>query len=265
MRICPIASGSSGNCIYIGSDRHHILIDAGISRKRIAEGLGGIGIRPDELDAILVTHEHADHIQGLGVMARGYGIPMYATAGTIEAIRETDRIGKVDYSLFHPIKKGADFSIGDLTVHSVATKHDAADPVSYILRCGGKGIGVITDLGCYDDHLIQELAGLDVLLLEANHDEHMVLTGTYPYPLKMRILGDKGHLSNERSGQLLGAVLHDHFGQVILGHLSRENNYPALAYETVRLEVTMGANPYDGSDFPISIAERDRPSAPVTA
>ena len=260
MQICSIASGSSGNCIYVGSDNHHILIDAGISGKRIEEGLNGIGLKAEEIDAILVTHEHADHIQGLGVMARRYGLPMYATAGTIDAILSENRIGRVEQGLFHPIEKETDFQIGDLTVRSVATAHDAAEPVSYILRNGKKGIGVITDLGSYDESLVKKLQGLDVLLLEANHDEHMVETGIYPYPLKMRILSDRGHLSNECSGQLLGRVLHDHFGQVILGHLSKENNYPELAYETVRLEVTMGENPYSGNDFPIRIAERDRPS-----
>ena len=117
-------------------------------------------------------------------------------------------------------------------------------------------MGVITDLGKYDEYIVDKLQGLDVLLLEANHDVHMLQAGRYPYPLKKRILGDKGHLSNELSGRLLGNLLHDHFKKVVLGHLSEENNYPQLDYETVRLEVTMGDNPYKGSDFPIVVAKR---------
>ena len=128
------------------------------------------------------------------------------------------------------------------------------------MRSGKKSMAVLTDLGKYDDHLVDKMQGLDVLLLEANHDVHMLEVGTYPYYLKKRILGDNGHLSNELSGQLLGELLHDGFKKVILGHLSKENNYPDLAYETVRLEVTMGENPYKGSDFPITVARRDQVS-----
>ena len=118
-------------------------------------------------------------------------------------------------------------------------------------------MAVVTDLGTYDDEIVSQLQELDILLLEANHDIHMLETGVYPYPLKRRIMGDKGHLSNERSGQLLGELLHDKFGTVILGHLSKENNYEELAYEAVRLEVTMGENPYKADDFPMLVAKRD--------
>jgi phosphoribosyl 1,2-cyclic phosphodiesterase len=147
-----------------------------------------------------------------------------------------------------------------MTFHPISVSHDAADPVAYRFTNGTQKMAVITDLGTYDDDIVRELQGLDALLLEANHDIRMLETGAYPYPLKQRILGDKGHLSNERSGQLLGSLLHDMFGTVLLGHLSKENNYPDLAYETVRLEVTMGDNPYTAEDFPIYVAKRDEPS-----
>ena len=124
---------------------------------------------------------------------------------------------------------------------------------------------VVTDLGNYDEHLVEQFQGLDVLLLEANHDIHMLETGIYPYPLKRRIMGDRGHLSNERSGQLLSELLHDGFGSVMLGHLSRENNYEELAYEAVRLEVTMGENPYKAEDFPMYVAKRDQVSPVIRA
>lgn len=257
LELCSIASGSSGNCICIGNDNEHILIDAGISGKRIENGLKEFDLKAEEMSAILVTHEHIDHIAGLGVMARRYHLPIYATAGTIEAIKNVKSVGKIDEDLFHPISAGDVFSIGELTLKSIHVSHDAADPIAYRVNYGDRRMAVITDLGTYDDNIVSELQGLDALLLEANHDINMLQTGIYPYPLKQRILGDKGHLSNERSGQLLCELLHDKFGTVMLGHLSKENNYEELAYEAVRLEVTMGDNPYKAEDFPIFVAKRD--------
>ena len=152
-----------------------------------------------------------------------------------------------------------------MTVHPLSISHDAADPVAYIMKTDSQKIGVITDLGKYDDFIIEELQNLDILLLEANHDVRMLQTGSYPYPLKQRILGDRGHLSNVLSGQLLGRLLHDRFKAVVLGHLSKENNYAELAYETVRLEVSMGENPYKGDDFPIYVAKRSEASQMICA
>lgn len=260
MELCSIASGSSGNCIYAGTDDSHILVDAGISGKRIEAGLNEIGLKTDEIQGILVTHEHVDHIRSLGVLARKYGIPMYATEGTWDWIKDRQAIGKVDESLLHIIKPEEEFDIGDMTVTPLHTSHDAADPVAYVMKHEEKTMAVLTDLGKYDDYLVDKLQGLDVLLLEANHDVHMLQVGGYPYYLKKRILGERGHLSNELCGQLLGKLLHDHFQAVVLGHLSKENNYPELAYETVRLEVTLGDNPYQGTDFPIRVAKRDQVS-----
>lgn len=260
MELCSIASGSSGNCICVGTDECHLLVDAGISGKRIEAGLNSIDLKTEEMQGILITHEHIDHIAGLGVLARRYGIPMYATAGTIDAILHTKSVGKIDETLFHEVTPEVDFAIGDLTIEPIAISHDAADPVAYKFKQDGKSMAIMTDLGKYDDRIVEKLKNLDVLLLEANHDVHMLQVGSYPYPLKQRILGDRGHLSNELSGRLLGEVLHDGFKTVVLGHLSKENNYEALAYETVRQEVTMGDNPYKGDDFPMYVAKRDEPS-----
>lgn len=257
LELCSIASGSSGNCICVGSDNTHVLIDAGISGKRIENGLNEIDLKTSEMQGILITHEHIDHIAGLGVLARRYGIPMYTTEGTMNAILNIKSVGKIDKSLFRVIIPEQEFSIGDLTLKPLAISHDAADPVAYKVMSNDKSVAVVTDLGTYSQTLVDELQGLDALLLEANHDIKMLQTGGYPYPLKQRILGDRGHLSNERSGQLLCEVLHDHFGTVVLGHLSKENNYEELAYEAVRLEVTMGDNPYKAEDFPMFVAKRD--------
>ncbi len=256
MELCSIASGSSGNCIMTGYDGCRLLIDAGISGKRIEQGLNSLGLKTSDMQGILVTHEHIDHISGLGVVARRYGLPIYATQGTIQAILNTKSVGKIDRELFHTVKANTPFSIGEMTIEPVEISHDAAEPVAYILRRDKKSVGVITDLGKYDDYMIEKIQGVNVLLLEANHDVNMLQLGPYPYPLKQRILGDKGHLSNELSGQLLGRVLHDGFQGVMLGHLSKENNYAKLAYETVKLEITVGENPYKGEDFPVYVAER---------
>lgn len=257
LELCAIASGSSGNCICVGDDNTHVLIDAGISGKRIENGLHEFDLKANEMQGILVTHEHIDHIAGVGVLARRYGIPICSTAGTIEAIKQSKSVGKIDESLFQVITPGKRFSIGDLIFKPISISHDAADPVAYKVTNENKTVAVVTDLGNYNQAIVDELQGLDALLLEANHDIKMLQMGPYPYPLKQRILGDRGHLSNERSGQFLSELLHDHFGTVMLGHLSKENNYEKLAYEAVRLEVTMGDNPYKAEDFPMIVAKRD--------
>lgn len=257
MDFFSIASGSSGNCICIGDDKNHVMIDAGISGRRIEAGMNAYDYTTADMDAILVTHEHSDHICGLGVIARKYGIPIYGTRGTLEAIKSTPSLGKIEEGLFHEIKAGDTFSVGTLSIETLPISHDAAEPIAYLVSSGDKRTGVITDLGTYDDSMVTRLQGLDAVLLEANHDVHMLQVGSYPYPLKQRIFGDKGHLSNESSGQLLGKLLHDDMKHIFLGHLSKENNYPELAYETVRIEVTLGDNPYKGSDFPIEVVKRD--------
>ena len=257
MRLCSIASGSSGNCIYVGSDSTHLLVDTGISKKRIEEGLKELEIKGDEIDGILITHEHSDHIQGLGVLSRKYELPIYATKGTIEGISGSTSLGKMPDGLFHTIRADEPFRLGDIEVKPFAISHDACEPTGYRFECGGRSAAVATDLGKYDEYTVSNLTGLDAVLLEANHDIHMLEVGGYPYYLKQRILGDKGHLSNELSGRLLCDILHDNLKHIILGHLSKENNYARLAYETVKLEVTLGDNDYKGEDLDMFVAGRD--------
>ena len=260
MRLCSIASGSSGNCIYVGSEHTHLLIDTGISKKKIEEGLCEIGLSGEMIDGILITHEHVDHIQGLGVFSRKYHIPIYASYGTIRGIKECKNLGCISEELLHVITVESSFTIGDLTVKAFSISHDANEPTGYRVEQGGQAVAVATDLGRYDETIISKLQGLDMVVLEANHDVHMVEVGPYPYPLKQRVLGDRGHLSNELCGRLLCEILHDGLKHIVLGHLSKENNYPELAYETVKLEVTMGNTPYHGDDIPLRIAERDKVS-----
>lgn len=260
MEICSIASGSSGNCIYVASDESRILVDVGISGKRIRDGLTSIGVCPEELTGILITHEHSDHIQGLGVISRKYHLPIYSTKGTIQGVMQASGVGKIDPSLFHEIQYEQTFMVGDLEIHPFEISHDAMEPVAYVARHGGKAIGIATDMGVYDENIIRNLSGLNALLLEANHDVNMLQVGSYPYYLKRRILGDRGHLSNENSGRLLSQILHDDCQCILLGHLSKENNMEELAFETVKQEITMSDCCYCGNDFPIYVAKRDEVS-----
>ena len=264
MRLCSIASGSSGNCIYVGDDKTHLLIDAGISKKRIEAGLQALDVKGEEITGILITHEHVDHIQGLGVFSRKYEVPIYGTKGTIEGIKKCSNLGKMPEGLLHEIHTDEDFELGDITVHPFKISHDANEPSGYRMKNASKAVAVATDLGKYDDYIVEKLKKLNGIVLEANHDIHMLEVGPYPYPLKRRVMGDKGHLSNELSGRLLCDILHDDLKCVVLGHLSKENNYEELAYETVKLEVTMGDNPYKGEDIPIMVAKRDTVSKIIT-
>ena len=257
MRLCSIASGSSGNCIYVGSDKTHLLIDTGISKKRIDESLSELGITGEELSGILVTHEHSDHIQGLGVFSRKYNIPIYATKGTIKGIQEYKNLGKMPEGIYHEVSVDESFRIGDLDVKPFAISHDANEPSGYRVGHQDKSVAVATDLGIYDDYIVENLKNLDAIVLEANHDVHMLEVGPYPYYLKQRVLGNRGHLSNELTGRLLCNILHENLKYIMLGHLSKENNYAELARETVKLEVTMGDTPFKGEDLPLMVAERE--------
>lgn len=257
MRISTVASGSSGNCIYVGSDHTHVLIDAGITKKRIEEGLNQNDIKLSEIEAILITHEHSDHIQGLGVISRKYEIPIYATADTILAISDNKKLGYIPEELYVNVCPDEHVTIGDLDICPFSISHDAVSPVGYRVNCDNKSAAVATDMGKYDEYTIEHLKNLDAIVIEANHDVNMLLAGPYPYYLKRRILGEQGHLSNEMSGRLINSILHDNIKHILLGHLSKENNYEQLAYETVRSEITMSDSKYLADDFDIEVAKRD--------
>ncbi|NLG03560.1 MAG: MBL fold metallo-hydrolase [Clostridia bacterium] len=260
MELCSITSGSSGNCIYVGSDQTHLMIDAGLSGKRIECGLNEIGLKSSDIHGVLVTHEHSDHISGLGVLARKYEIPIYGTKGTLKGIKEAKNLGEIPSGLFREISADEEFMIDELKIKPVRVSHDANEPVAYRVSHEDKSVAVLTDLGKYDDYIVDAFSGVDIILLEANHDVNMLQVGRYPYYLKQRILSDHGHLSNELSGQLLCRLLHDKLKAVFLGHLSAENNLAELAYETVRLELTLSETAYKSGDFPIYIAGRSRRS-----
>ncbi len=260
MKMMTIASGSSGNCTFVGTDKTSILVDAGVSKKKIENGLNKIELTLKDMDGILITHEHIDHVRAVGVISRNVGIPIYATPETCCEISGMSALGDFDKSLLNPINVDELFNIGDIGVKAHSIWHDAVDPVCYSLYGDNKKISIATDMGDYDDYLIEALKDSDGLLVEANHDIRMLECGNYPYPLKQRILGKRGHLSNEAGGRLLNSLLNDHVKVSFIGHLSRENNYPELAYETVKLEIS--DNPYteDVRDFNLHVADREQAS-----
>ena len=165
--------------------------------------------------------------------------------------------------IFREIHEDEPFEINDLTVNPFTIPHDAAQPVGYRVECGEHSVGIATDLGKYNDYIVKNLENLDAVLLEANHDIRMLQVGKYPYYLKQRILGDRGHLSNENAGRLLCRILHDNLKAVFLGHLSRENNYEELAYETVKYELTQEEGMVPGKDFVLKVACRNEPTPPI--
>ena len=259
MQLYSIASGSSGNCIYLGEEDGGILIDAGISRKRIVTGLERKGLSLDDIKAIFITHEHSDHISGLGPVLRKNPIPVYATADTVSAIWEKTNMNKISPELFHSIRPEEEIEAGEMLVRPFSISHDAVDPVCYTVEKQGKRAAVATDMGCFDDTIIRVLGQCDSVLIEANHDINMLQVGPYPYSLKMRILGNKGHLSNTSCADLIKEILHKDLKHLVLGHLSRENNFPQLAYRTV-LDELEKTETWGTLDTRLMVASRDEPT-----
>lgn len=262
MKFASFASGSSGNCEYAGNGETNILIDAGISAKRITAGLESNGVSPEELDGILITHEHSDHIAGLYVFESKYNVPVYATQETLNEIERLDTKGRIDTSLFVPIKPDCAFECGSMNITPFSTSHDALDPVCYRINSGEFSIGMATDLGMYDDYILSQLDMCSLLFVEANYDVAMLQAGKYSFMLKKRILGEYGHLSNDMCARMILQLLGRNVKHVFLAHLSKENNYPLLAYQTVKCELMKEYG--DISKFNIQTAERSSISCAVT-
>lgn len=255
IEVSVLASGSSGNALYISGGKTKILIDAGLSGREIDRRLKKIGVAGDDLNAILVTHEHLDHIKGVGVLSRKYDLPIYANEPTW--LGAEDRLGKVAEKNCRIFK--GEFMIGDLGISPFAIPHDANEPVGFIISCGNKRIGQATDMGFVSPEVETSLKGLDLLVIEANHDLEMLMSGTYPWPLKNRIHGRKGHLSNDDTADLLPRIISDNFPRILLAHLSQDNNIPALAYITVKNSLEDHGFTI-GKDLLLDIAYRNRPT-----
>jgi phosphoribosyl 1,2-cyclic phosphodiesterase len=232
--VCILASGSKGNAIFISSGDTSLLIDAGLSGIEIERRLRSRGLDPKDLNAILVSHEHSDHIQGVGVLSRRYKLPVYINS-------KTQKAGVSQLGNLHDFKQfecGSMFTINDLSIHPFSISHDALDPCGFTVNQNGTKIGIATDLGIATSMVKEHLKGCTLLILEANHDEQMLINGPYPWPVKQRIKSRTGHLSNEASKTLLNELQHDGLKHVMLAHLSETNNTPQKAVNEVGRALT---------------------------
>jgi phosphoribosyl 1,2-cyclic phosphodiesterase len=256
MIFSSLYSGSSGNSIFISSDNAKVLIDAGMPGKSIEGALKEIGERPEEIDAIFVTHEHSDHIKGVGILSRKYNIPVYANELTWKGMAKA--VGNIKE---HNIKlMDSVVSIKDMDIVSFDIPHDAAAPSGYSLLSEGKKVCVATDLGYFSQDVKRNIIDADILLLESNHDVEMLKFGPYPYVLKRRILSDIGHLSNDACGNAITEIITDKQKRIVLGHLSNTNNYPELAYATVA-NILNDNKVNIGKDIILTMADRSKPSS----
>ena len=256
MYFCPLYSGSSGNALYVQYENTRLLIDAGKSGRTIEDALRFIGVEPSQLSAILVTHEHSDHIQGVGILSRRYHLPVYATPGTWRGIGS--KCGAFAPGLKRSFDRDQDFYVGDIGVVPFAIPHDAAEPCGFRLWGGEVSISTATDLGCFQQRVLQAIQGSDLVLLESNHDPDMLRSNDhYSTLLKQRILGNHGHLSNDSCAEAVVQLVEKGTHNILLGHLSGENNTPELALRTSENRAEIEGMVL-GQDVCIDLAWRDR-------
>ena len=253
LNFCSLYSGSSGNSFFVQSNCAKILVDIGLSSKKIILALESINIKPSSLDGILITHEHSDHVQGLGVFIKKYNIPLYIDKTTFSAIKESYTKG-IDNNNVHFITIGETFNLKDLIIHPFATPHDAANPCGYTITKGDKKISIATDIGNMTDNILHCLEHSCFILLESNYDPAVLQCANYPYSLKTRIAGPTGHLSNQSAGKTLSHLIDYGLTHAMLGHLSKESNFPELAYTTVMDELISNKKE---NNFQLSVAKRD--------
>lgn len=258
MKFCPLYSGSSGNSIFISTGNAKILIDAGLPGKKIDEALRSIGESAEDLNGIFITHEHSDHVKGVGVISRKYDVPIYANDKTWAIMGPS--IGKIREHNIKIMDRRSIVDINDMSIKSFVIPHDAISPVGYTVLSGKHQVSVATDFGTYTEEIHNNIKDSKIILLESNHDVNMLKFGPYPYNLKRRILSEVGHLSNEDCGEAIVNIAKSGLGKkIILGHLSGTNNNPDLALQTV-LDVISDKGLIEGQDIFISMANRNMPS-----
>ncbi|WP_091659595.1 MBL fold metallo-hydrolase [Alteribacillus iranensis] len=226
-----LASGSTGNAFYVETDKKRLLVDAGLSGKKVESLLKQISRSPNELDGILVTHEHSDHIKGVGVLARKYGLPIFANEKTWAAMEPN--LGTIDNGQKFIFERGTVQSMADLDIESFRVSHDAADPMFFVFHHEGKKLSLATDMGYVSEEIKGTIRNSDMLIFESNHDMNMLRMGRYPWNVKRRILGDSGHVSNEDAAYALTEIVGDQTSRIYLAHLSKDNNMKDLARMTV--------------------------------
>lgn len=258
MKFSVLASGSTGNAIYVETEEARLLIDAGLSGKRIEQLMSEVDIDPTSLDALLVTHEHADHIKGLGIMARRYNLPIFANGPTWDVLPPL--IGEVNEAQKQIFETGAVKQFGNLTVESFGISHDAAEPMGFCFYEGDLKLSLTTDTGYVSEKVKAKISGSDVMIFESNHDVEMLRMGSYPWSIKRRILSDYGHLSNEMAGDALIDIMNGDTDRVYLAHLSKDNNIPQLAHLTVK-NILEEHGITEGKDITLFETYPDKPTA----
>lgn len=227
IQICALASGSNGNCYYVGNQQHAVLIDAGISRRQVMERMKKRGLDASKVMAIFISHEHSDHSCGVRVLSQKLSVPVYMTKITYNNSREQHRPAQ-----YRPFSPGETVRVGSLAVHTFNKLHDAVDPCSFVVEYQHVRVGVMTDIGLPCDNVKQHVASCDALFLESNYDDKMLWEGPYPQYLKVRVAGNHGHLSNSQAVQLVSDYATERLRYICLSHLSAENNLPQLALES---------------------------------
>ena len=252
---CSLYSGSSGNSLFVESENTKLLVDAGVSSKKIEEALANLEIDPTSIDGILITHEHSDHVQGLGTFAKKFNLPVFVNEKTLDAMpKQKEKISEKNIKLFNINEK---FEIGDLKVKPFSIPHDAANPCGFNIFKDDKKISIATDIGHMTNGILKNLEDSIFIMLESNYDPEVLKYSKYPYQLKTRIAGPDGHLSNELAGKTISYLLNSGLKQAVLGHLSKQSNFPELAYKTVIDEIM--CTKYDVNSLKLSVASRDIP------
>lgn len=254
LNFCSLYSGSSGNSLFVETQNTKLLIDAGVSSKKIEKALSEIEVEPSSLDGILITHEHSDHVQGLGTFSKKFNLPVFVNQETLDAMpKQKDKIASDNIKTFKIADK---FSIGDLDIRPFSIPHDAANPCGFNIWNKDKKISIATDIGHMTNDILKQLEESLFVMLEANYDPEVLRCSSYPFPLKSRIAGPTGHLSNEIAGKTISYLLKSGLKNAMLGHLSKESNFPELAYQTV-VDELIGNSCFDDGNIGLSVASRD--------
>lgn len=260
LNFTSLYSGSTGNSLLVQTDKTNILIDTGVSAKKITDALTSFNTDISKIDAIIVTHEHIDHVNSLGTISSKYNIPVYANSETWDAMpKQKDKICESNQKLFKINEK---FEINDLIIDSFSIPHDAANPCGFNIYNNKKKISIATDIGHMTKDILSKLEGSNFLMLESNYDPEVLKCCSYPYKLKTRIAGPNGHLSNEMAGKTVSYLSKSGLNKIILGHLSKENNFPELAYKTV-VDELISSN-IDTTNISVSVANRDKPGETIS-
>lgn len=253
LNFCSLYSGSSGNSLFVETQNTKLLVDAGVSCKKIENALQDIKVDPSSIDGILITHEHTDHVQGLGTLSRKFDLPVFVNQETLDAMpKQKDKIPDKNIKTFKISDK---FEIGDLLIDPFSIPHDAANPCGFNIYKDDKKISIATDIGHMTNNILKSLEGSLFLMLEANYDPEVLRCSSYPFSLKSRIAGPTGHLPNETAGKTISYLLKSGLKNAMLGHLSKESNFPELAYQTVLDELIR--NDYNENNLSLGVASRD--------